>query len=245
MRQIHPIGFQEKFVASGIYKYGYTDDAQKPLKIIEHWSIHQLPDESHLIRSDWDARDEFGESRLVEILRNSEANDRRVERFDIYRYLQFASTFNNYPKVTKASYIFFEDYVQIGRKTDDDRPQQTEIHFTKNVYVNPGVHADQRFVLELAEQRTVNVAVFHPNFVLDSSEALDGVIKDCSASSLGLEILTILERPLTARHYQLKCAEEIRTDYWFDEYGTLLRYDKGVMRALLVQYARRPEPPTS
>lgn len=245
MRHIHPIGFHEQFVASGIYQYGYKDDHSKSLDIIEHWSIHQLPDGAHLVRADWDARGEFGESRLVEILRSPETNGRHMERLDVFRYLPFANKVNRYPKLLEENYVFFDDYVQIGRRLDNHPRQQTEMRFASDMSVDPGVNADQSFVTEIVSHENRRAAVFRPGFPLTVSDTPDQIVVDCAVSILNTETITIMGHPLYARHYQVTCGADLPADYWFDDYRTLLQYEKGVMFVSLVQYARRPEPPKS
>jgi hypothetical protein len=234
MRQIHPVAFHEKFVASGIYQYGYIDNSPNLLRIMEHWSIHQLPDQSRLIRSDWDARDEFGESRLVEVLRSAKTLGERVERCDFFRYFRFANHTNGYAQVTKSAYTFFDDHVQIARQNDDAPRQYAEMQLPNYVAVNMTINADQRFVLELARYGNGQMAVFRPNWTADASS---GQIVNCAVSVLDSETLTIAAKPIFAHHYRLICADETPMDYWFNEYDTLIRYEKGAMYAVLTQYA--------
>lgn len=243
MRQIHPVGFHEKFVAHGVYRYGYTDDEKRPLKIVEYWSIHELPDASYLIRADWDARGEFGASRLVEALRGSKKAGGRIERFDFHEHVDFANTLNKLPRHAKASYTFLENYVQVGRSFDNEMRKQEEMALPLLYAVDAAVNVTRNYVVELASHSGSGMPVFRPNVLHQGDDFLRGTLVQCSAEFLGLDVQTVGRQTFVAKRYQFQCEDGEKAECWFDNHYILLRYQRGVMYASLTQYARRPEPP--
>src|SRR5687767_14762568 len=110
MRHIHPIGFHEKFVASGRYNhYRYGTLAG----LVETWSIHELPDHSSLVRVDWDGRNDetFRDSMLLEALYEPGLTGEKLNRLEVHAYGAGAAAYKTQAvnvSVIKTSYTFFD-----------------------------------------------------------------------------------------------------------------------------------------
>lgn len=240
MRQIHPVGFKEKFVASGIYTY--TDaEANEPLGITENWSIHRLPDDAHIIRADWDARAEQGESRIVEAFARLDGGLPVIERFDVIRHLDYADDENHFPKETRATYVFANDHVQISQTLDLKDNHQAELPLPFNFLVDPKVNITRSYIVRLAQLNKTEIPVFR--LVRNSrTRRLGGMIEDCQATMLGNDTLTIDGKPQPATHYRLECSESDHNPHcWFDERNILLRYQQTNLVVSLSSYARSPQ----
>jgi hypothetical protein len=235
MRQIHPVGFHEKFVASGVYQYGYIDDASRPLKIIEYWSLHELPDQSQILRIDWDAIGEFGQNLQVELLTATPDIEKRIQRFDVYQQIHRQRK----PNKIMSSYIFFENFMQI--RHDDERVvQEEELELPSEFAIDLSTLANLTFFSELASSGKTKFLVFRRSFV-DSPRTSKHYFIECAVIDLDSEELIVSEKSYLLRKYNFKFPEHDVT-CWFDEHHTLIRYELGNMCALLTQYARRPKP---
>jgi hypothetical protein len=235
MRQINPVGRREQFVASGVYTH-YAGD-NEPTGEVEYWSIHELPDKSHLIRVDWDGRLVSQTSVLSEALRDS---DSHIERFNV-RYYQ-AET--GRIKKAKATYIFFSDKVSIGYSVDDALLQHVEMELPANVLVDFGGYLSKGLVIshlmEYAE-----APVFSPDWIDDADDNfLWGKIDVQRAVQTGTDTLTLSGKPISAKRFQLRSIDsDDKSVWWLDAHHIPVQktYD-GNLSAVLTQYARRLEP---
>ncbi|MCI0353047.1 MAG: hypothetical protein L0Z53_26810, partial [Acidobacteriales bacterium] len=117
MRQIHPVGFHEKFVASGEYTYYGENGVERAIS--DNWSIHELPDGSQKVRVDWETREGFWVD-LIDALLKPEQSGKQIERFEISAYATDWRSAH-----IRANFIFFEDHVAVGR-TYNDEPRENE-----------------------------------------------------------------------------------------------------------------------
>ncbi len=115
MRTIHPVPLSEKFVASGLYRH-YADD--KPMGLVEHWSIHEQADGGKFIRVDVDGREHNGWSHLIEAYVGAES--KQIERFDVHAY--GPKGFN-----AKAAYTLEDGKVLVGRSVKAEPREYAEL----------------------------------------------------------------------------------------------------------------------
>lgn len=116
MRKLHVVSPNEIFVASGEYRYWRNDVA---LGISEKFTIHQLDGGAYLYRVDEDGRDEDGLTILSEALISPEL---QFERFNVQSHNAKDDGLQNF----KADYTFNADYVQIGRRVDNNEREYDE-----------------------------------------------------------------------------------------------------------------------
>jgi hypothetical protein len=238
MRQIHPVGFHEKFVASGVYRYY---EHGNPRDIHEYWTIHELPDGGQLIRVD------FAEL-LIEAWVSPIQEGGRVERVDLH----FSRNPSGQVKEQgKASFVFESDRVQLGYTMENKARQFEEFSLPSDYVVS--VFSSSLFLgLELAnlakakgdripictcainypgiptEELTFNVHIYYLPPITGEKGSINVVGHAIDAS----RYITGSNPPM----YN-----------WVDEHGILLRAESfnGITHTELTQYARRPEPSMS
>lgn len=228
MRQLHRVSTHERFLASGIYTYYHND---KPTGAVEQWSIHQQPDESQLIRVDRDARQPHNMSLLLEALRGSSG---QIERFDVYFMAGSA-------KPLKASYIFFDGYVTVGRTLQDGQRRDEQIVLPSNVVIYPLMRVFTGPVIRQAAAQQGSVPVFLA-WISDPADErfLSGMIDYRTAN------LVEPTSAQTTQAYQFTGGSyDSNARFWLDEHDMLLRYvykksEDNEESAVLTRYARRP-----
>jgi hypothetical protein len=247
MRQIHPVSFHEKFVASGVYEY-YFDD--RPTGSIERWSIHELPDGAQLVRVDQRWASGSPKEILIEAWRSPlEEVGGRIERLDI-------SALGRDGNKGKATYMFESDRVQVGYTVDDKQRQQSEISRPPNCV--PSVNSTLFLGFLLANVAKANGECI-PICSCNPFLSYDVKIEEFGAAFRELGVITIAGKSRPAWRCQRvhPCALvsedrvidwEVLPSVWLDEYSIVLTTEypgqDGIV-ALLTQYARRPEPPES
>jgi len=245
MRQIHPVGFHEKFVASGVYTYyhNYT-----PTGSAERWSIHELPDGAQLIRVDQNWVSGSPKNILIEAWQSPLENiDSRIERVDI-------AALGSEGKQGKATYIFEAGRVQVGYSVDG-KYQQNEVLLPSNCIpsVNSTLFVGFQFaIVARANGECVPIYACHPFLTYDVKvEKVGAVIGET-------DTLSVTGKLLKARRYQIvhPCSTRERMEIlsenlpsaWIDKHNIVLKTEdlrQESIVAMLTQYARRPEPPKS
>lgn len=244
MRQIHPVGFNETFVASGVYTF-YEE--RQPSGVIEHWSIHELPDGSRLVRADMDGRAGDAISLLTEALYRK---DSRVERFDVHFYGLY-----DYDKHAEASYTIFDDKVIIGRMIGADPRRQDEINLPEGCVVRPPAMIDYGLAVPLIASRygERNTPVFSITLGTNRDDVLKGDIRYHAGGVAFSQEVVVAGRSITAQMFSITSGYETASgptaDGWYliDRYGIALQHNDDLTgaSAVLTQYARRPDPPAS
>lgn len=149
MRRLHAVGLHESFVASGQHQISWVQipGGAATSTETESWSLHALPDGSHLFRADRQgaaARPLW----VLEALRDAHGRiqrlDRLVERSEPDEWVQVRST-----------YTFFVDHVQIGwaanRKPNGDvQHQEMEWALVPGYQVNVGAAGARGWLLQAA-----------------------------------------------------------------------------------------------
>jgi hypothetical protein len=234
MRQIHPVGFHEKFVASGIYTE-YQQDV--PTGKVERWSIHELPDGAQLIRVDYDWSKYS--SVLIEAWRSPAS---RVERIDIH----FWGAEKNGGIRGEATYLFEADTVQVGY-TIDGKPRQQEEVALPSKYV-PSVHSTLFFGFTIADVSVANGDCIPVCMCTYPKTASDPEVQEWGAVALEEGEFAIAGKSVAARRYQWnrQCdaddnVADVHTYFLLDEHHTLLQTENvGNDSIRLTQYARKP-----
>jgi hypothetical protein len=235
MRQIHSVSFHEKFVASGMYKI----DIPYPLNTsYEHWTIHQLPDETLIVRTD-SGNSDTANMILTETLYASTNLAGRIERADIQWFRP-----NNQVKIT---FSFFEDHVEILRTADYLPAEYEEISLPENYVIGPPGWINTAFFVPLAGNVQESTSVFSLSILPKHFiKAVSYSIKE-----IAREIYTIGTKDYQARVFEvnyyshnLPNRPNVMTTS-FDDYNVLLKHSLIGGQVLLTQYARRPEPPIS
>jgi hypothetical protein len=124
MRYLHPVSYQEKFVASGTYVTTVVGETS-PVEMTEEWSIHTQPGDSRFIRIDR-AATPTSEHLLAEILQSP---DGIIERVDLVWFRQTVSR--------RVSLTAFDTYVQVGHKTEPDEREYLELDIAAGTRLLP------------------------------------------------------------------------------------------------------------
>jgi hypothetical protein len=244
MRHIHPVGLQEKFVASGVYTYYRKAE---PTGLIEIWNIYQLPDNAYLVRIDWDGRKDtaFQSSILLEAWYAPDKLGENLGRLEIYAY---GAPFDPI-KVVKSSYTFFDDFVQMSRKLDDLAPTIDEEVWSPDwVFLPTGTQLLTGFATaRYALRADTVVKTFRNQHHFKDDTAFEGYFSQDIVRYIAEEQLIIANKTYSAYRYEwLSPDVELKPEeiVWFDERNVLLQHEIPWLdnKVILTQYARRPEP---
>ena len=222
MRQLHPVGWSERFVASGVY---LTYEDARPTGAVERWTVHELPDGAQIARVDRQGagRDDV---LLIEAWRSPPAEGGRVERFD----LQAVG-----PARMRASYILYPDRLEFSLRPDGGDERHDALPLPDGALADPGGWLFAGEIAARAASRgpaavvTVDPAAFQP------------LVTTRTARQTGVEPVTIGPETLAARVYNVEWTGGAPTTLWLDDHDVALRCMGGALTALLSQYVRRPE----
>jgi hypothetical protein len=241
MRQLHPVGWHEKFVASGVYTY-YEDGQVRA--ITDQWTINELPDGMQLIRVDWETKEDYW-FELLEVLSDIKDSHRHIQRFDLLAQDVYLPS-----NQVRASYIFYEDHAEITVRLANELRQQEEIKLPDRYVVYPGTRLLQGFaVKELGDSDSTPIPVYSIYPFFDDPYPFHVFVREGSAVFVKQEDLEI-----SGNTYLTRCYEKSESDwlsrFWLDDYDVLLRSETWIHDSLsgyveLTQYVRRPEPPKS
>lgn len=281
MRYLHPVQMHEKFVASGRYQhyrrmtlpedylkhYGAIEielaqdwgdglrfyEGFVPFGVNEEWTIHELPDQSWLIRCDrYNAKLPDDPAWLGEILRRS---DGEIERIDLRCY-------HKSRLVAEASCVFFEQSVLIGRKHLQrdgslSEREQLELELPAGYIADSGVFTINRglTVQQMLKRSQPEYTVFYPqepeyeDIEVPYSTLFRGHSLTCKLEYLRTDSAMIQDQAVTGEMYETvftgkdsSGSSTWDTNILINAKGIALRYPHFMFIDRLEQYAHRPEP---
>lgn len=242
MRYLHPIAPHEKFVASGTYRY-FVDD--QPTGLVEHWTIHELPDGAWFMRVDRDGREFDGRTELIEAWRSPASEGGRIERYDLSAYGAPSDTL----KKVRASYALEENILYVGRTFNDGERLQDELSLPDNCLLQPGSYLFFGMAIPTVVERAPYHLAARYSFTDPVGHAFSVAVTQPTISFYGDETIHISGRDIPAHRY---FSGESRTPpdsndsrvnwhtYWIDDHHIFLRQDSPNLRVQLERYAHRP-----
>ncbi len=247
MRQIHPVSFHEKFVASGVYTYLR---GMQPTGTLEYWTIHQLPDGSQFVRADQDGRKEDGVSILMEVLHIPDNKGGHIERFDAHFYAEKEKMM--FGTEAQVRCVFFDDYVQISTRVENYERESIEMTLPRNYVVGLPVIVTLGFTITGIHDTKAATPVFGLEWGQSRETALSGRLNMLSVRYSGTSERYVAGHEIVTREYSVypplfgstpQTFDEPFETVWLDEHQILVeREDSAGERVVLTQYARRPEP---
>jgi len=174
MRQLHPVSFHERFVASGTYTY-YNGDT--PAGDVERWTLHEPGAGSLTIRADYDGRTDSSIDWLFEGLAVETGGHWRIERFDL---LALGHTVK-----TEAKFVFGPDGAEISPRVDGEPQAVIRVAATGPFEVaSPALVARYWFLQNLPRQAG-SVEIFEAGLDPASGVLHGGHISTASVEPLG------------------------------------------------------------
>ena len=233
MRYLHAVAPHERFVAQGTYRY--TGDSGLG-GLVEHWTIHELPDGAWFMRVDKDGRDTNGGSQLIEAWRNA---DEVIERFDVVIYGGPGEAV----KQARATYTVEDQQLHVGRTLDGESRTQETLDLPDAYVLQPGGYIFfgmilpqlvlqaplamvARFSITSPPQDTLRAALTYPPIAHDRDEAeveVDGKTRMAQVYMAG-------ERAADEADWHR---------YYVDKHGVLLRHTSASLQVQLERYAHR------
>ncbi len=232
MRQLHSISIQERFVASGVYT---CSRGQTQLPIREAWTIHELPDNSQIIRVDREDKDIFDATLLLEILRSATG---QIERFDA----QFYGGASRSIRQAKATFAVFDNRIQIGRTLKGQPQQHEEYVLRPYTIIYPNALVLLGSVIDSLKDTGNSVQVF--SFGLKDKNLFMPQSDACELISVGDN--SDIAGQVSADTYQVLYKNyDGNTRFWLDKYRTITKMETtepdGRFIMTLTQYSRRPD----
>ncbi|MFO7322285.1 MAG: hypothetical protein DIU68_011175 [Chloroflexota bacterium] len=174
MRQLHPVSFHERFVASGTYTY-YNGDT--PAGDVERWTLHEPGAGSLTIRADYDGRTDSSIDWLFEGLAVETGGHWRIERFDL---LALGHTVK-----TEAKFVFSPEGAEISPRVDGEPQAVIRVAATGPFEVaSPALVARYWFLQNLPRQAG-SVEIFEAGLDPASGVLHGGHISTASVEPLG------------------------------------------------------------
>lgn len=200
MRNLHVVAPNERFVASGTYRY-WRDDIE--LRVSEKFTIHELQGGAFLYRVDEDARDEDGLTILSEALISP---DFQFERFNVQSYNSKDTMLKNF----KADYTFNPSYVQIGRAVQGQEREYDEFKLLHDsqIYIKQSLYMGLTIRNLIAVDGTSQV--FAPQLLSIGDNNLQKMI----VKHVGTDAIGLRQRTIETRKFQI--ADDVF--YWLDQY---------------------------
>lgn len=229
MRYLHPVAPHETFVASGTYRYEGT-------RLVEQWTIHELPDGAWFMRVDKDGRFADGRSELIEAWRSPAGV---IERFDITAY----GAPDDAIKKVKASYTVDEGVLYVGRTINDGERRQDELDLPEDYVLQPGGYVFFGLALPALVGRAPLAMVSRYGFTPQPDEAFKAGIMHPSLTYYGEGEVTVDGRARPARCYMAgeRGAEDMKWhQYWIDAHDIFLKHEAPGLLVQLERYAHRP-----
>lgn len=228
MRQIHPLGWHERFVASGTYHWFGASGERVP-DSSEQWTVHALPDGAQIIRADRQTRDEG--VTLAHLWRSPLADGGRIERATLMTY-----PLTGKPSETlRTEYTFEPTEVRVSWSRGRDATQEAALTVDEGYAILfPVFAANGEGIARAAEQGASQaVRVCPPNG--------NGEVKlspqPMSVRYVYDEVLDIGGRAVEARVYSDGVDDAPRN--WIDRKSIILRQiDDPETRIELTHYVR-------
>lgn len=237
MRQIHPVSLHEKFVASGTYR---PSDDKARLFPVSHWTIHELPDGSQLIRSD---EQSHHMTVLVEALRSSPDNGSRIERFDVFIH----TADSRQPAQRLKASCFFARHLQSVISDGDGRAEAAEIPLPDEYLVQPPALIFTGFVIaQAALQPDKEIPLL--TFAFHRSDRISLQLSEGTISARFLEMveyplenrLLSVEKHLYRQWFAPDAGQPVTGTYLIDRQQIIVDWESAGLT--LINYARRPDP---
>lgn len=225
MRQLHPVSFHERFVASGTYVWSQDGVATGD---VEHWTVHEPGPGAWSLRADYDGRAGSGTSWLFEGFYDRAR--RRLDRFDLSLYGA---------QHTEAKFIFAADEVQISLRVDGKAKDRLDLPLAEDVApCPPALVAAYLFVPGLLD----SISVFLPDVDYAAGLVRGGGVELISTEYRDSEPVVIGEKAIQAMRISLYGEQGMSTDICLDAHDILLRLETPTrLVAQLTQYVHRPE----
>jgi hypothetical protein len=223
VRQLHPVSFREKFVASGVYT---LYQGNLPTGDVEYWSMNEPGEGSCTIRSDRDGRAGTDANWIFEGL----VVDGRIERFDVQ--IQGEVT-------TAAKFMFANAKVEISQRVNGMVREPLELTVQASYEISPpSLAAQWLFVPRLMGQ---TAQAWTPDIDTAAGTIQGGYLTAWIIEDVGAAPHPIGEQHVACREFRLS-GNAGELTLWFDSHGVLMRFDTDTgERALLTQYVRRPD----
>ncbi len=222
MRQLHPVGWQERFVASGVYVYARDGAATGES---EQWTIHELPDGARLTRVERQNVTHHSFI-LVEAWRGRGAA--YVERFDMQALYPPAP-------MIRASYHVAADRLDYTFLSPAERHHSLPLPDSA-IVDSSAVILRGPVIAQAAHFGTVALVSVDPGDVIEPR------VVSVSVEQVGIETLTLGAESIATRVYNVAGMADMLTTLWLDEHDVALRQTQGSLTIQLNQYVRRPEP---
>ena len=237
MRYLHPVAPHEAFVASGTYHYERDGELTG---LVEHWTIHELPDGAWFMRTDRDGRYFDGHSELIEAWRSP---DGHIERFDITAY----GAPSDEVKLVKATYTIESSVLYVGRSINNGERTQEELSLPDDYVVQPGGYVFFGYALSHLVERAPLVMLSRYGFTQNAADAFSAGMMQPTLTFYGDDEATVKGKTYPARRY-MAGESRIQPDgtrkthwhnYWIDAHDILLNHEGPDMRVYLSRYAYR------
>lgn len=225
MRYLHPIAAHEKFIASGTYHYTHGGDETR---LVEHWTIHELPDGAWFMRVDKDGRFHDKRSVLIEAWRSPGGT---LERYDVVAYGAPGEPIG----IMRVTVTVEDGVLYVGRTLNNSTRTNDEIPLPDAYVLHPGGLVFVGAALPGLSAFPPAALVAQGGFADEPDAAFRAVLTDPDASFDGEQTATIDGKSLAARKYTLNNAA-----YWVDAHDIPLWQESGAWTAQLTRYAHRP-----
>lgn len=231
MRQLHPVSFHERFVASGTYTV-YDGDA--PNGDIERWTLHEPGTGSLTIRADYQGEAGGSANWLFEGLAVRADEGWRVERYDL---LLLGAN-----QRTEAKLVFSGEGVDISTRVNGDMRDNLRIESRSNFFVATPALVSRFWFLRHLPQSNASLDIFEPE--IDFAE---GVLHGGRITTISIEALdqpAPMDRALAAasRGFCVRKPDGAASSCWVNADWIPVYYESsGGQSARLSEYTHRPE----
>ncbi len=237
MRYLHAVAVHERFVARGTYRY-YADDA--PTGLLEHWTIHELPDGAWFMRVDKDGRFMDGRSELIEAWRSPGGH---IERFDIRAFGAKSDAIQQ----ARATYTIEGNRLNVGRAFDGAEQIQETVEIPPDHVVQPGSYLFFGYALPAIVDRAPLAMISRFGFTADPANSFNVGMMMPSLTYYDEAEVTVDGKARVARHYLAAASAEVDGErqtqhhhYYIDKHNIFLKHTAPGMRVQLERYAHRP-----
>jgi hypothetical protein len=243
MRYLHRVQMHEKFVASGTYQTPTRLLKDREHKTIEHWSIHEQPGGTRLVRIDIEDQ---AHVMLLEAWINLTDDGRVVERLDLFGRSKSEKAVI---KTVKSTYNFFDDHIQIGRTINDTERYHGEYSIVLRPYI--GTYTGSFLLTGYTVAQVAHTAVPHTvaspeiDFLYENSFVFEQGVDWVDVKLIGEEDLTVGSKLYETKKLEVHWQENMPMAIaYLDANDVLLKYEHlqhpSMWQFDLLNYARRP-----